>query len=955
MTTAAHGHGLAHDAKAKAADGSSNNDAAAMDGGTLALCICRQGYDPKRFMIECAHCDRWFHGNCVQMTEEKAFAIAQYACPSCTNQGAKIKFAAAPTKTADASLLPLPRQFASLNMKELSTMNVSIAVDKTSEKFHHLLHAGMFARSGIRRMAPSSLVITAIQSHGFQEPILVEDAVGNVPGLVVPSTMLQVDDLPNTIASSSIIKTIDNASQAYRAISYADVATLASSNQSLDEWPHNVEFPIVDTPLEYHVSPPQAVQDMDWFHQLNRSSSTRNPNTYAAVYGAGTYRDFRMNANGSSAWLHHLHGLPLWVYLIPPSAARFDKFMEWQLSSFSSSLFFADTVDKCIKCEVQPTSTLLIPSGWMYALYVPKPTGQDKPSTAVFLTSYFLHGYHLHAQMQALDFEERLGRKSAMLNTCQLQLGAWPLVTMASQFDALTSPDIVRYWMVPALQLYVQRLTKCEPITVFETLGLGQLVPLLRLRDMPDIKDMLDSLQLLLGTKDPKAPPKTLSKKDVKATPLMLPLNSFLIGKKDKKVCKCHLKKCVQCRNCVKRHCICAHVPVPSTALTGPPRKPALTPLDNSLAKAKEALMKKKAKQPPAAVQKPPSMPVTSLDDMLQWAPDDDEEAQDSAISSMWGLPPDMMNNTFFSGNELGLNMNGALELDDAFGIIDMVESSSLFSSFKEEDPSSESSSSAATSALPTPTIGGVGTLQTSANHSLLFYDGHEPVYDSEPADASAVLHNKEALPSDLTTDADGTVRHRASCHRCGNLRKKNVRCLTCPHIFCQKCAEKMVEEHGAQTFIGGCPVCKEMCCCGKNRSTVCRRKFHCYKKCPATKRCNTLTDDGPTALGSVLVKRPAPTSGALPPPAPTAALFSVKAEPVEVAVAGAFAMDFGVDEDDFDEDDDDDEDGDDDDLHRIDMEASGMMPLVSDARFNHASSLSDCDFEMELGELDAM
>jgi hypothetical protein len=62
-----------------------------VDGGSLTLCICRQGYDPKRFMIECSHCDRWFHGNCVQMTEERAFSITHYACPSCQNQGAHIK------------------------------------------------------------------------------------------------------------------------------------------------------------------------------------------------------------------------------------------------------------------------------------------------------------------------------------------------------------------------------------------------------------------------------------------------------------------------------------------------------------------------------------------------------------------------------------------------------------------------------------------------------------------------------------------------------------------------------------------------------------------------------------------------------------------------------------------------------------------------------------------------
>ena len=46
-----------------------------------------------------------------------------------------------------------------------------------------------------------------------------------------------------------------------------------------------------------------------------------------------------------------------------------------------------------------------------------------------------------------------------------------------------------------------------------------------------------------------------------------------------------------------------------------------------------------------------------------------------------------------------------------------------------------------------------------------------------------------------------------------------------------------MMEEHGEITFQEGCPVCKELCCCGVNRSINCIRKFHCYKKCPAMKK----------------------------------------------------------------------------------------------------------------------
>lgn len=46
-----------------------------------------------------------------------------------------------------------------------------------------------------------------------------------------------------------------------------------------------------------------------------------------------------------------------------------------------------------------------------------------------------------------------------------------------------------------------------------------------------------------------------------------------------------------------------------------------------------------------------------------------------------------------------------------------------------------------------------------------------------------------------------------------------------------------MQEEHGMDVFNEGCPVCKDLCCCGKNRSMQCTHKYHCYKKCPLTKR----------------------------------------------------------------------------------------------------------------------
>ncbi len=52
-----------------------------------------------------------------------------------------------------------------------------------------------------------------------------------------------------------------------------------------------------------------------------------------------------------------------------------------------------------------------------------------------------------------------------------------------------------------------------------------------------------------------------------------------------------------------------------------------------------------------------------------------------------------------------------------------------------------------------------------------------------------------------LSLQAEMGSDHRASCHRCGNLRKKIVQCSMCPQIFCRVCADLMTEELGKESF----------------------------------------------------------------------------------------------------------------------------------------------------------
>ncbi|KAI3661361.1 hypothetical protein MP638_007156 [Amoeboaphelidium occidentale] len=58
-------------------------------------CVCKmpcEEYDPVEFMIQCDHCENWFHGRCIQLNEEQSESIEQYICKECETDTRKSSF-----------------------------------------------------------------------------------------------------------------------------------------------------------------------------------------------------------------------------------------------------------------------------------------------------------------------------------------------------------------------------------------------------------------------------------------------------------------------------------------------------------------------------------------------------------------------------------------------------------------------------------------------------------------------------------------------------------------------------------------------------------------------------------------------------------------------------------------------------------------------------------------------
>ena len=85
-------------------------------------------------------------------------------------------------------------------------------------------------------------------------------------------------------------------------------------------------------------------------------------------------------------------------WLIPPTDENFKLYEEWTLSGKQGDVFFGDSVEKCGKIILDAGNTLLIPSGWIHAVYTPE--------DSLVFGGNFLHSFAIEKQLRVAQIEE---------------------------------------------------------------------------------------------------------------------------------------------------------------------------------------------------------------------------------------------------------------------------------------------------------------------------------------------------------------------------------------------------------------------------------------------------------------------------------------------------------------------------------------------------------------------
>ena len=91
---------------------------------------------------------------------------------------------------------------------------------------------------------------------------------------------------------------------------------------------------------------------------------------YVLMSVAGSFTDFHVDFGGTSVWYHVLRGAKR-MYLAPPTEKNLDAFKRWTRGSQREKTFAEYLAGKVCAVDLHEGDTLIIPSGWIHAVYTP--------------------------------------------------------------------------------------------------------------------------------------------------------------------------------------------------------------------------------------------------------------------------------------------------------------------------------------------------------------------------------------------------------------------------------------------------------------------------------------------------------------------------------------------------------------------------------------------------------
>ncbi|KAG8532609.1 uncharacterized protein KY384_002486 [Bacidia gigantensis] len=137
-----------------------------------------------------------------------------------------------------------------------------------------------------------------------------------------------------------------------------------------------ISLEVSQSPLGRLIRRPQIVRDLDlqdavWPEDLKEKGEYPHVQFYCLMSVADCFTDFHIDFGGSSVFYHILKGSKTFLF-IPPKEKNLKKYEEWCMSPAQNWTFLPDQTKECYRVDLKDGDTMLIPSGWIHAVWTPQ-------------------------------------------------------------------------------------------------------------------------------------------------------------------------------------------------------------------------------------------------------------------------------------------------------------------------------------------------------------------------------------------------------------------------------------------------------------------------------------------------------------------------------------------------------------------------------------------------------
>ena len=172
---------------------------------------------------------------------------------------------------------------------------------------------------------------------------------------------------------------------------------------------HRAEYSVdvTGTTMDQLAHRPSIVDRLDWVtlaHKVDLQTTAaakrylKLQKCYLVAVG-GSCTNFNVSVGGTSMWYHVLKGRKVF-WLIKPTADNVELFKQWHIGGGSENVFFGDLVDECQRLVLEEGHTLMLPGGWIHAVFAPVDSSA--------LSGKFAHSYGVAIQEKISDLELEL-------------------------------------------------------------------------------------------------------------------------------------------------------------------------------------------------------------------------------------------------------------------------------------------------------------------------------------------------------------------------------------------------------------------------------------------------------------------------------------------------------------------------------------------------------------------